>query len=216
MNTADAMDERLSALRADAGVLRPGPRHMVDLVTAERLLVALQAEAGRPVVPTRPPSLRPPRVLPPRFEVLETEDIDVLEDLPPDPSEPPMRLGSRPPAWVESREASARPEPPPPPAELDEVPIALVAPRGAQNTESLSPGPLPPTQRKRARFDPMADAVSSAALQAEARRHDSPPPLPRSSEVDIVLDDDDLIELDILEDEAPRRLQTVAELLDED
>ena len=60
------------------------------------------------------------------------------------------------------------------------------------------------------------DAVSSAALNAEARRHDAPPPLPRisSSEVDIVLSEDDLIELDPTE-EPPRRL-TVAELLEED
>jgi hypothetical protein len=98
-----------------------------------------------------------------------------------------------------------------------EPPPALGAPRGADNREVRGPTRARATRPPSAdRFDPIADAVSSAALNAEARRHEAPPPLPRisSSEVDIVLSEDDLIELDPTE-EPPRRL-TVAELLEED
>jgi len=175
----------------------------------ERRLVALLAEAG---------GLQRPW---PHLELAAAEALLVSLQRDAHPGWDDHRRGERgdrppPPVWrtrptMEALDAAevievepVDSEPPPP----------LGAPRGADNREVRGPTRTRPS-RPPTRFDPIADAVSSAALHAEARRHETPPPLPRiSSELDIVLSEDDLIELDPT-DEAPRRA-TVAELLDEE
>lgn len=100
---------------------------------------------------------------------------------------------------------------------LDSEPPPPLAPlRGAENREVRSPTRTRPSRPPGSpRFDPIADAVSTAALHAESRRLDTPPPLPRASDFDIVLSEDDLIDLEPADEEEPRR-PTLAQLLDED
>ena len=132
--------------------------------------------------------------------------------------------------------ATPAPQPPPRPsrasiATLDadildvepedsDIPMPLSPPRGAENREVRSPTRTRPSRPPTPRFDAIADAVSTAALHAEARRQETPPPLPKASEFDIVLSEDDLIDLEPgdeeVEAERPSRRLTVAEMLEED
>ncbi|MEZ4475260.1 MAG: hypothetical protein R3F60_31595 [bacterium] len=96
--------------------------------------------------------------------------------------------------------------------EDEDEPVALVERRGAIGREVLRPPserPQPPA------FDALAEAVSSAALYAERRRSDAPPPLPRETDGAIVLSEDDIIDFEPSAAPSGRPL-TLSELLEED